>query len=290
MEGISMLKKIVIVCCFVFLLFGCSVTETNETAEPSLETMLYESRFQLKLLQDVYLFQSIYIHDLKDLNGFTEKSSIFDSVKKNTIELGVLNLNTSEAALRSSFDSKTRKLESTQYKQYFQTKTYAKEYSVKDFTTYLSESFLQDMNKLEQNQTTADQIINQYGTHVIMATHQGFMIRIELSIRSVDLTVPQFGYIRTMLMETRPISFPITDPTYVLYESMSRIEMNIITTPSSYGIEEILNQYDMLQLPLANIITAHDIVPIYDVFGFANSTYPKGIALLKARYQELFPS
>jgi hypothetical protein len=291
--GYAMFKKLLIMTFLVFVLFGCSKTESTEPEDTPIvtkEPIVYESLYLLDTFIEVQLFQSLALSNLNHLRDFDIKTSMFDSTKTQALTLGQLRFNTSDSAFNQSFSDDKETYHVYRYFKLIQTKVYVAEYLVSDFTEYLTLDFIQDIEKLEMGDVTADFIFQKYGTHVVMAVQQGFEVEIDLLIQSRDLIREEYHYIRDILIEQRPLIFPIEDATFQLYENKSRIEMRLKTTANPDGFEKIINDFHSLELPIVNMIDRGGLLPIYQVFGYDHPLYTTGISLLKTRYQELFPA
>ena len=288
-----MLKKSMIVLLLVFFLFGCTKTDPSEpvdTPEVTKEPIVYESLYTLDILEEVSHFQTISLSSLRQLRDFEFKTPIFDLYKTKDLTLGQVNINTSDSILNRSWSEALETYHVYRYFKYIDTKQYVTEFAAKDFTSYLTETFLNDISKLQAGEVSPDFIFEKYGTHVIMSVDQGYEIEIELLIQSRDLDAVGYQYLETVLMQTRPITFPIVDQNFQLYESLSRIEMRLSTTPNPDSFDQILNDFHQLELPIVNIIYERGLIPIYQVFGYYNEVYLHAVSLLKTRHQELFPS
>ena len=152
----------------------------------------------------------------------------------------------------------------------------------------MTQDFLDDMQKLEENLLTPDDLFNTYGTHAVVAVRNGFKVRLELTVESRELAMSEFSYISNLLMHQRPLTYPITDASYLIYQSKSRINFDIFSTHEYTDLSEFFNT-DISSYPPAHLITLNEVLPLYRVFGLFNETYPNAIDQLEIRYQELFP-
>lgn len=286
-----MIKKITIIILSIFLLFGChsnDITPIESTPEQTKDPIIYGTYMNLVQIPSFELFDSIYVSDLDQLNDVLFKTSIFDETLRSSLQLGSFDLNLTDSLLDEGVIEDNRMLYYLKHIKVLRTKVYVEEYLTQDFSNYLTSSFHEDMQKLEDNEMTADQFFSTYGTHIVLAVNEGYQFHVALSIESNDLTTVEMLYLKDYLITTNPILFPITDPTFLSYEPRSRIQMEIISTQQGQSIEQVLNAYHTNSLTIQNQIEENCIIPIYRVFGWNDDAYPNAIAQLAARYDALF--
>lgn len=284
----TMLKKILIIVISVFVLFGCSKKEPTPEEETELTPIIYETNMSISTYDRIDIFDGIYLSNLTDLQNYQKKTSIFDLDKANAIQILQLSARRSEAGYNEGYPNSNQLYEVYSYYGYTETIDYLDSYLVTDFSEYMTEDFLDDMQKLEENLLTPDDLFNTYGTHAVVAVRNGFKVRKELTVESKELTSSEFSYISHLLMHQRPLAFPITDASYLLYQSKSRINFDVFSTHEYTDLSEFFNS-DISTYPFAHLITLNEVLPLYRVFGLFNETYPNAIDQLRVRYQELFP-
>jgi hypothetical protein len=287
--GNQSMKKLLILS-LLFVLFGCKTQVPPEpTPEETPEPITYESIYQVRQILPVELFDSIYINDETNVDIYQPKLSIFNQTLASGLPLGSININASELSSTTRFIVENESLLSLYFYQDQRTKTYVQEYLVKDFYVYLSEAFLSHMEQLNSGQITPDVILETYGSHIIVAVVQSILIQIELLIESRDLEESEFLFIKSMLMDSRPLQWPIQDDIFLSYRDQSRITMNVFSTHESSNLPSVLNDFHLGNFTYVNLFTEHDIIPIWRVFGFVSDRYPIACEALENRYQELQP-
>lgn len=283
------MKKMVILFLLIFVLFGCTEKNPNIPKETEDIPILYETHMILKQYKTVEIFDTIFLTSLKELDNFVFKAAIFDAELAKSLTQGSVSIRSSESGYSTSPSKEDHTLTYHQFMSYVATRTYVMQYLVLDFSNYFTDSFHEDMQKLENNEITADQMFSKYGTHVVMAVDNGFKADLNLTIESDELQSSEFEYIVDVLMNTRPITLPIQDETYLSYEVRSRILFTVQSTLQNENLQDVLNNLGA-SMPYVNMLNLEGIVPIYRLFGFNEKQYPTAIEKLETRYTELFPS
>lgn len=283
-----MLKKILIIMMSVFVLFGCSKKGLTPVEETDFTPIIYETNMSISTYDTIDIFDGIYLSNLIDLQNYQKKTSIFDLDKAKSIQVIQIPVRSSDSGYNAGYANSHQLYEVYSYFEYIETIDYLDSYLVTDFSEYMTQDFLDDMQKLEENLLTPDELFNTYGTHAVVAVRNGFKVRLELTVESRELAMSEFSYISNLLMHQRPLTFPITDASYLLYQSKSRISFDIFSTHEYTDLSEFFST-DISTYPLAHLITLNEVLPLYRVFGLFNETYPNAIDQLEVRYQELFP-
>lgn len=284
------MKKILILFLLSFTLFGCVNQDSDHLDETEPDPIIYETTMFMRTYKPVHIYDTIYLNCLTDLSDFQFKSLVFDYTKIESLHWGTIRVRSSKSAMIHYLSDNETNYTSSHSFTFIDSKTFVNAYLVDDFSSYLDSTFLDDILKLENSEVTADDIFNQYGTHVIMCVRLGYRIDMALSIESNDLKASEYNYIKDILLNRRPISFPIMDANYLAYEAKSRITFEIKTTQNSLKMEDILNDYESSSFPLSNMFDLEDIIPLYNLLERDNTLYPLAVAKLLARYNELFPT
>lgn len=282
------MKKIVIIFMLILILFGCTKENTETPVLTEEDPIIAETHLILRQYKTVEIYETIYLTSLDNLSEFEYKTPVFDSELSKSIDWGMMNYRASESSFSDNLSNDGKRFSSHLFQSYVATRTYVQSYKTDDFSSYLTASFHEDMQKLEDNLITADEMFSKYGTHIIMSVRNGYKTEVSLVIESNDLQPADFQYIRQLFIDTRPITLPIQDESYLIYESKSNIELIIHTTHPSSNIEEVLNDFSTTNMPLTNMFEEDDLIPLYRLFGFNDEMYPNAVAKLEVRYNELF--
>ena len=280
-------KKLLILFMLSSLLFGCQKENPTPIEKTEPTPIIYETNMSIATYDTTDIFDGIYLSNLTDLQNYQKKISIFDLDKAKSIQVIQIPVRSSDAGYNEGYANSHQLYEVYSYFEYIETIDYLDSYLVTDFSEYMTQDFLDDMQKLEENLLTPDDLFNTYGTHAVVAVRNGFKVRFELTVESRELAMSEFSYISNLLMHQRPLTFPITDASYLLYQSKSRINFDIFSTHEYTDLSEFFST-DISTFPLAHLITLNEVLPLYRVFGLFNETYPNAIDQLEVRYQELF--
>lgn len=287
-ENIHM-KKMMILFLLAVLLFGCTKGNTEVPEETKEDPILYETHTILRQYEAVDLYDTIHLTNLDNLDEYQFKTHVFDRDLTESLELGTFIVRASSAAFNNSFESEKNLYTAHLYQSYVFDRTVVMSYKVTDFSSYLTSTFLSDMQNLEDNLITANDIFSTYGTHVIMSVRNGYKIDLNLTIESHELQPSEFEYIKNLYIDTRPITLPLKDELYLSLESKCRIILEVHTTHNESTLEEVLNDLGTTDIPLSRMFEEDDIIPLFSLFRNDFDTYPNAINKLKARYSELFP-
>lgn len=282
------MKKILMLVLLSFLFFGCTSNEPEITEED--ENIIYGTYLSWDHYEPVEILNSIFLANLNDLYGFELKSPVFDPILSETLDYNMINTNSSEGSINGGYDADTHTYTLNRFLKLTDQRIYVESYMVENFSAYLTTSFHENMQRLENNEITADDMFETYGTHVIMSVRSGYEIKIVLTIEGRDVTPEERDIIINYMFNHNPITFPITDPGYLLLEAKARITLDIKTSQQSESISQILNDLNAMSMPFNNRFTQDDIIPLHRLFGWDESQYPNAINLLRTRYNELFPS
>lgn len=282
------MKKVLMVVLLSFLLFGCTSNEPEVTEEE--ENITYRTYLSWVYYAPVNILNSIFLTNLDDLHDYELKSAVFDPILSETLEYYMINTNSSEGSINGSYDADEYTYTLHRFLKLTDQRIYVESYMVENFSAYLTSSFHDDMQRLENNEITADDMFEIYGTHVIMSVRSGYEIKIVLTIEGRDVTPEERDIIINYMFNHNPIIFPITDPNYLLLEAKARITLDIKTSQQSDSMSQILNDLNAMTMPYNNRFTEDDIIPLYRLFGWDESQYPNAINLLRTRYMELFPT
>lgn len=283
-----MIKKVLIIFIFTLLLFGCTKANTEAPILTEEVPIIAETHLILQQYESVDIYETIYLLSLDDLSTYAFKAPVFDSELSKSLDWGRVNYRFSESSFNNQLSSDGKHYVSHLFQSYIETRTYVESYKTADFSAYLTASFHEDMQKLEDNELTADQMFSKYGTHIIMSVRNGYKTEVSLVVESHDLQPTDFEYIRQLYLEIKPITLPIKDEFYLTYESKSNIELTVHTTHPSSSLEEVLNDLNSSNMPLTNMFEEDDLIPLHRLFGFNEAMYPNAISKLEARYNELF--
>jgi len=281
------MKKIWILCLLSFILFGCKENEPIGIEEE--ELIVYGTYLSWEHYEPVEIFDTIYLVNFDDLNDFDLKSSVFDQTLTESLNYGMINTNISEGTMHSGYNADDYTYTLHRLLKLTDQRTYVESYMVENFSAYLTPSFHEDMQRLENNEITANHMFETYGTHIIMSVRSSYEIDLTLTIEGRDVTPEERQTIIDYLLNDSPISFPIKDPSYLTLEAKARITLDINTSQQSESMSQILNDLNAMTMPYNNRFTEDDIIPLYRLFGWDESQYPHAINLLRTRYMELFP-
>jgi hypothetical protein len=286
--GEQMMKKILMLLLVSFLFFGCTADEPEITEED--ENIVYGTYLSWEHYEPVVILNSIFLTNLDDLHDFELKSAVFDPILSETLDYNMINTNSSEGSINGGYDVDAHTYTLNRFLKLTDQRIYVESYTVENFSAYLTTSFHENMQRLEKNEITADDMFETYGTHVIMSVRSGYEIKIVLTIEGRDVTPEERDVIINHMFNHNPITFPITDPNYLLLEAKARITLDIKTSQQSESISQILNDLNAMTMPFNNRFTQDDIIPLHRLFGWDESQYPNAINLLRTRYMELFPT
>lgn len=283
-----MIKKWTMVVLLLVFLSGCDSITSESKEDRTLTDILYETKMALRQELPVSIYDSITLTSYHDMESFEVKLGVFDITKTQALEMGTVSMRTSESSGTEQFSNEGRMLTVKRSMQYQDTRRYVMHYATLDFSAYLTSSFLNDMSKLENNEMTADELFSKYGTHVIMSVREGYKIRIDLSIESNDLSKEEMIYLKEQLLDTNPVTFPIMDENFMLYQEKSRIILNVRTTWTEENLSSILsnpNSSIMIHQPM---FLKEDIIPLHELFRSETPLYPNAINKMMQRYTQLF--
>lgn len=283
-----MIKKILLLFFLSIILIGCVNHQSQSSENTETDPIVYETTMSFNTLKSVNIYDTIYLNSFANLNDFQFKSSVFDLEKVISLNWSTMMVRSSNSAMNGNHSADQKHYTFNQTFTYINSRTHVNAYAVADFSSYLDSNFFEDIQKLEHNEITADHIFLQYGTHVVMSVRLSYHINLKLSIESNDLNISEYEYIKDILFNSRPLSFPISDESFLAYQAKSRITFEVLTTHTALNIEDILNDYNTSTFPLTNLFDKEDIIPIYSLFGWNNTLYPNAINKLIARYNELY--
>lgn len=282
------MKKLIVLVLLSFLFFGCTTNEPEVTEEE--ELIDYGTYLSWVHYEPIEILNSIFLANLDALHDFELKSAVFDPTLSESLNYGMINTNTSEGTMHGGYDADEYTYTLHRLLKLTDHRIYVESYMVENFSAYLTASFHEDMQRLENNEMTADHMFETYGTHIIMSIRSGYEIELTLTIEGRDVTPEERQTIIDYLLNDSPISFPITDPNYLSLEAKARITLDINTSQQSESMTQILNDLNAMTMPYNNRFTEDDIIPLYRLFGWDDSEYPNAINLLRTRYMELFPT
>jgi hypothetical protein len=278
------MRKINVIFLFlIIVLTGCSNKNENNL-EDELDNIdyTYNQNIVIKSINSVELFDSIYLTDERELDIFTKKNTIFDLELTKELTINSVSLRSSDNNQHVSNDPKELTYLLSTKSQYKESKYFIEAYFVNDFSMYLNQDFMNDIVKLENDETSSEEVFNKYGTHVVLSIIKGFYHELYISLDSKSISEDEFYFIVKYLSEYTNDKYKNED--IDKYNELSKkCNMEVMINSNYIGDTyfDILNKINNQNYNYSYFIANEGYLPIWKIL---NDEHIKAKELLQNYY------
>ena len=147
---------------------------------------------------------------------------------------------------------------------YDEIKYFVPSYLVEDYSSYANQEFLNDIQKLENNEITPKDIFDKFGTHAILAVIKGFHFELNISLNCKSITNEEYNFLVAYITDYTVDKYNTEDlDKYNTLSKKCNLELKVNSNYTEDNYFQILNKINTQDYNFTNSIANEGYRPIW---------------------------